>query len=199
MHNADTGRCWCVNYHLTKPKVSAYSPVQDGLERVPIQVHCSLLLQRSDTHFTEATHSLCVCAAYSFPPDSCGKCMTRTKHLLIAALQCMQSQLASFPCLASTTTMDQFDTVAPSVDLTDQPELADILQSSRFVSILAGLAFVLLALGKLNMSLDDAFVRMRLTLRGMQGCYGWYCQEEKGRVCYCLVHQDLGKQLCSFS
>ena len=45
--------------------------------------------------------------------------------------------------------MDNFDTMAPKVDVADQQELVDIVQSSRFVTILAGLLIALFAIGKI--------------------------------------------------
>ena len=45
--------------------------------------------------------------------------------------------------------MDNLDTMAPKVDVADQQELVDIVQSSRFVTILAGLLIALFAIGKI--------------------------------------------------
>lgn len=45
--------------------------------------------------------------------------------------------------------MDNLDTMAPKVDVADQQEVVDIVQSSRFVTILAVLLIALFAIGKI--------------------------------------------------
>lgn len=47
--------------------------------------------------------------------------------------------------------MDPVDNAAPNVDFSDQQDLAGVVQSYRFLSILIGLAVVLFVVGKFGM------------------------------------------------
>lgn len=111
---------------------------------MPIQVHRPLLLQRPDAHDAQAGNRVSV--------RSC-KCIFA---LLLSKneRECQRNRVQQLQAQVTLAVplqpyrMDKLDTMAPRVDLKDQQELAEVIQSSSFVSILACLAVALLALGR---------------------------------------------------
>ena len=84
------------------------------------------------------------------------------------------------------------DNAAPEVDYETQ-ELAQVVQSSSFLTILAGLAVVLFIAGEViwrqdcwRLWLSEAYV--------FQACCEYGSSEAKATACFCLVHLGLAKQ-----